>query len=209
MFIELCVSASFLATSPLFQLALPSAGSPRLGFPRIDGTMARSDSSAPVPLRFVSFGQQYHATFTFGAGSMNVSCLRGVSDPVRDRRFAWRCRGLPGSWGIQCVHALLCDPGEAGTIRSFRWPGVAFRRRDIVGPRDRLFRGSITRPTRWLSTLRSRGRPRATQDSLPVGDQPSPGGVEYPRDSIEGFRFGSFVLLLQACLAHLSCTFSG
>ena len=123
--------------------------------------------------------------------------------------FAWRCRGLPGSWGVRRVHALLCDPGEAGTIRSFRWPGVAFRRRDIVGPHDRLFRGSITRPTRWLSTLRSRGRPRATQDSLPVGDQPSPGGVEYPRDSIEGFRFRSFVLLLQACLAHLSCTFSG
>ncbi len=36
-----------------------------------------------------------------------------------------------------------------------------------------------------------------------------PTGVEYPRDSIEGFRFRSFVLLLKACLAHLSCTFSG
>jgi len=123
--------------------------------------------------------------------------------------FTWRCRGLPGSWGVRRVHALLYDPGEAGTIRSLRWPGVAFRRRDIVGPHDRLFRGSITRPTRWLSTLRSRGHPHATQDSLPVGDQPSPGGIEYPRDSIEGFRIRSFVLLLQACLAHLFCTFSG
>ena len=40
-----------------------------------------------------------------------------------------------------------------------------------------FFRGSITRPTYSLSTLRSRGRPRTTQDSLPGGGQPFPGGL--------------------------------
>ena len=39
------------------------------------------------------------------------------------------------------------------------------------------FRGSITRPTYSLSTLRSRGRPRTTQDSLPGGGQPFPDGL--------------------------------
>jgi len=36
--------------------------------------------------------------------------------------FTWKCRGLPGSWGVRCMHALLYDPGEAGTIRSFDGP---------------------------------------------------------------------------------------
>ena len=34
------------------------------------------------------------------------------------------------------------------------------------------FRGSITRPARSLCTLRSRGRPRTTQHSIPAGGQP-------------------------------------
>src|SRR5712691_667385 len=39
------------------------------------------------------------------------------------------------------------------------------------------FRGSITRPSRSLSTLRSAGRPAPTQDSLPAGGQPLPCGT--------------------------------
>ena len=209
MVIELRVSSSVSVTGPHFQLALPSIGSLRLRFPDLLGTTARSDSSIPFPRRFVSFGQRYHAASTCHAGSKDASGLRRVWVPICGRSLTWSYRGLPGSWGVRCVHALLYDPGEAGTIRSFRWPGVAFRERDIVGPHDRLFRGSITRPTHSLFTLRSKGHPNATQNSLPVGDQPSPGGVEFPRDSIEGLRFRSFVHLLQACLAHLSCSFSG
>ncbi len=64
-------------------------------------------------------------------------------------------------------------------------------------------RGSLARPAGSLSTLRSRGRPRTTQDSLPVGDQPCPDGLGYPQDSKRGFvmsghRFSSTKL----CLAH-------
>jgi hypothetical protein len=43
-------------------------------------------------------------------------------------------------------------------------------------PRLGLSRGSITRPARSLSTTRSRGRPRTTQDSVPAGGPPWPGG---------------------------------
>src|SRR3954465_10388472 len=45
----------------------------------------------------------------------------------------------------------------------------------------------MTRPARWLSTLRSRGRPGATQDSLPAAGQALPGGVGYPQGPIERF----------------------
>lgn len=41
----------------------------------------------------------------------------------------------------------------------------------------RSFRGSITRPAHSLSTLRNAGYPFITQDSLPVGGQPLPGGI--------------------------------
>jgi hypothetical protein len=78
MFIELCVSSSFLASGPHFQLTLPSTGSPRLGFPGFLGTTARSDSSASVPRHFVAFARRYHAASTSHAGAMDASCLRGV-----------------------------------------------------------------------------------------------------------------------------------
>ena len=42
------------------------------------------------------------------------------------------------------------------------------------------FRGSITQLLLSLSTLRSRGRPRTTQDSVPDGGQPFPGGISLP-----------------------------
>ena len=42
------------------------------------------------------------------------------------------------------------------------------------------FRGSITQPTSSLSTPRARLSPLTTQDSLPAGGQPLPGGSAYP-----------------------------
>jgi hypothetical protein len=68
-------------------------------------------------------------------------------------------------------------------------------------PRRCRFRGSIARPVHSLSTLRSPGRPRATQDSFPAAGPALPGGVGYPQGSDERFlRFS--VLLSQAFLAH-------
>jgi hypothetical protein len=68
-------------------------------------------------------------------------------------------------------------------------------------PRRCRFRGSIARPVHSLSTLRSPGRPGATQDSFPAAGPALPGGVGYPQGSSERFlRFG--FLLSQAFLAH-------
>lgn len=71
-------------------------------------------------------------------------------------------QGLPGSWG-----SLVCMPCSrtpvdlrAGPLRVFALQhfGVAFRCWYDVGSTT-IFRGSITRPTHSLSTLRSQGRP--------------------------------------------------
>src|SRR4051812_47074465 len=45
----------------------------------------------------------------------------------------------------------------------------------------------MARPAHSLSTLRSPGRPGATQDSLPAAGQALPGGVGYPQGPIERF----------------------
>ena len=50
------------------------------------------------------------------------------------------------------------------------------------------FRGSITRPLTWLSTLRRMGCPIATQDSLLAAGPALPGGIRTRRVSAKGFR---------------------
>src|SRR5258708_9946251 len=63
------------------------------------------------------------------------------------------------------------------------------------------FRGSITRPQRSLSTLRSPPHDGTTQDSLAAGGQPLLRGIGYPPGYIQGFSVPCF-LLGQACLAQ-------
>ena len=209
MVIELRVSSSVSVTGPHFQLALPSPGSPRLRFPGFFGTTARSDSSTPFPRRFVSFDQRYHAASTNHAGSRDASCLRRVWVPVCGRSLCVEISRSPRFLGSP---SRACPALRPRRGRNHQVISVA----RCCLPKERHRRPSrsfVSRLDHTAYTLAvyasQQGSPRATQDSLPVGDQPSPGGVEYPRDSIEGFRFRSFVLLLQACLAHLSCSFSG
>src|SRR4051794_8104342 len=64
--------------------------------------------------------------------------------------------------------------------------GIPFRGRRRL-PRVSSFRGSITRPAHWLSTLRSPGRPGTTQDSLPAAGQALPDGAGYPQGPNERF----------------------
>ena len=47
-------------------------------------------------------------------------------------------------------------------------------------PTTILFGSSITRPAHSLSTLRNMAYPNATQDSLPAGGHPLPGGIDHP-----------------------------
>jgi hypothetical protein len=65
-----------------------------------------------------------------------------------------------------------------------------------------VFRRSITWHSDWLSTLRSAGYPRPTQDLLPAAGQTLPDGLSTPQDSDEKFQicFLHLILLSQAFL---------
>jgi hypothetical protein len=78
------------------------------------------------------------------------------------------------------VRAPSCDPGGVVNPRSIQGDDGAFRREDGVGLHRYCFRGSITRPTHSLFTLRSQGRPCTTQNSLPAGDHPGRVGIGTP-----------------------------
>jgi hypothetical protein len=100
-----------------------------------------------------------------------------VSRDPRRRLLRWKWKGLPGSWRDPWAYAVLGDPGRALA------PGHCGAR--VLSPTDTTgttstnsaFRGSITRPRPSLSTLRSRPCGTPTQDSLPAGGQPLPGGI--------------------------------
>jgi hypothetical protein len=91
---------------------------------------------------------------------------------------------LPGSWTTLRWRAAFSDPGDPLDLDRqadihLACPvcsGVAFHGDKRVGIAT-SFRGSITRPARPLSTLRSQGHPWATQDSLSDGGRVPPVGT--------------------------------
>jgi len=88
--------------------------------------------------------------------------------PVRSLAGDDRTSQVPGE--PPCARAALPDYGEASApASSARRFGAAFRPHHGVGPHDFIrFRSSLTRPVHSLCTLRSQGRPRTTQHSVPA-----------------------------------------
>ena len=81
--------------------------------------------------------------------------------------FCVETTGSPGFLGSPLLACRALRPRRASdSPRHVGESGVAFRRLKDVGPGTSCFRGSMTRPTRSLSTLRSQGHPCTTQDSL-------------------------------------------
>jgi len=90
----------------------------------------------------------------------------------------WNTMGLPRFLGNPNVY-MPCSSTPArwlvpGLLSTTRQPSVVSKSSALA---VRSFRGSITRPAHSLSTLRNAGYPFITQDSLPVGGQPLPGGI--------------------------------
>src|SRR5262249_27308967 len=88
-----------------------------------------------------------------------------------------RRQDLPSSWGApMSVCPCSVDPG--GTAAPDHCGAAA---RPLTSEKQRLprlaFRGSIAWLRDWLSTLRSAGCPRPTQDSLPAAGQALPDGL--------------------------------
>lgn len=165
-------------------------------FSRFVGTTQCSDSLPSFRPHFVAFVWPYRAGLALRSQA-RASHLPGSWRLITRSPSgicARRRQGLPGSWGSPGTHALLSDPG--GSRRPSPMRGVSRGRRCQITrrlPQQTVFRGSITRPTHSLSTLRSAGHPYATQDSLPAGGWPLPGGVRYPLGPL-----GRFLTCLHA-----------
>ena len=75
------------------------------------------------------------------------------------------------------TYAVLSDPGRAPCARPSGAGVLSPRLPRRTTPSQQAFRGSITRPSPSLSTLRRRPYATSTQDSLPAGGQPLPGRI--------------------------------
>jgi hypothetical protein len=125
--------------------------------------MGRSDSLPSIPPRFVAFAWRYRSALTCSLPSSAERCRRRpgvfITRLPLDPGLTRRRQGLPGSWGTHCVHALLSDPGGTsapGHLGASVLPSAILT---TSAPTTRIFRGSITRPTHSLSTLRHNGHP--------------------------------------------------
>ena len=142
---------------------LPSPGSGRIPFPCFVGTMECSDFLPPFPPHSVSFARRYHVVrLNFApAGSRRRTRRPGVGNPVAPiRTVRVETVGRPRFLKNPCV-PMPCSTTPAGPTRQAirrrrRGPRYSPRRRL---PRQKFFRGSITRPWHSLSTLRGLGYP--------------------------------------------------
>jgi hypothetical protein len=166
---------------------------------------------------FVSFARRYLVCAScscsarwFGWGSCALDArlaqasglLSGEPDgPSLTRRSARPPRFL----GRLRERALLFDPGGASAPMIVGRLGAAFCWVNGIGLRDHLLSG-LDHTARALAVYASQAPSRTTtQDSLPAGDQPLPGGSNYPARRLRRFLRRSSAhrfLLLQASLAH-------
>ena len=142
-------------------------------FPDLIGSYQPTPTSRP-PLvrRFVSFAQHYHRLAllrSLGTGRLPV----GLDHFYRAARAAsprWRRRdpGACATLAYMSRSSTPADPRPQATSGPAMWSSAGL----TASTPQRSFRGSITRPARSLCTLRSRGRPRTTQHSIPARGQP-------------------------------------
>ena len=132
--------------------------------------MGSSDfpSSVPRVLRFL------HPAVTCVALTCSFSTARSAAPPSQGfltggpTGFTQETRDLPGSWRTSRVQpAPLFDPGGTCTLRPYGVPVLRPLNGTTDAPTTIAFRGSITRQLHSLCTLRSAGRPVATQHSVP------------------------------------------
>ena len=142
------------------------------GFPCFAGTLGHSDVSRSLPCpsrvlaaRYLRWGLQFAPQCGAPLAVLWPGPWSPVDPPGMCRR-RWETSQVPGE--PLYMRAPLCDPGGLGrpclgTDDSMLPSGFS----TPSAPREPYFRGSITRPTYALSTLRSAGHPAAAQDSLP------------------------------------------
>jgi len=96
----------------------------------------------------------------------------GLISGCPSRTHEQRSSDLPGSWGTLGTRAALSDPDEVATPGHFGAAMLPSANQTASALVTEVFRGCIARPASSLCTLRSRGRPRSTQHSVPAGGHP-------------------------------------
>jgi hypothetical protein len=105
--------------------------------------------------------------------------------------FEWRTSGLPGSWRTPLCACPALRPRRDGSCQAITACPCSLpfsQQRQL--PRSGHFGAQSPGPTHSLSTLRSTSYPVTTQDSLPAGSQPLPGGTGYPLGPSAQFQDG-------------------
>ena len=200
--------ASFPPKAPTIRRPLPSTGSLRVGSPASSLLL-----SAPTPCHPSPQASLPSPSDTASAPASSLPSPEGCfpREGIRKRSPALplripfdgddRASQVPG--GPQCLHALLFDPD--GTLALLLiMPGCCLPQEIRRRLPQRIFRGSITRPTDPLCTLRSLGYPRTTQHSVPAAST-------LCRVELFTYRIPqrSFYFLMEAsppsrlCLAHI------
>lgn len=142
---------------------------------------------------------------SFGGTSASTRCVRSSADERAAEAWSWRpgvsgrevveeTAGSPKFLGnpdcrfahVQATPAGLTAPDHYGAAA---WPLVCEKQ----GLPRKVFRRSIAWLSDWLSTLRSEGYSRPTQDSLPAAGQALPDGLSTRKVPTKGFRSASYI----------------
>jgi hypothetical protein len=131
----------------------------------------------------VSFARQRTVVLVLLRSARHRTCAAGLDHLLNGTRtvcFTTENQRPPRFLGNPHVyHALLLDPAEwlaSGTTTRALLPSTL---KTVSASERDTFRGSITRPSHPLCTLRSQGHPCTTQHSVPAGCQPLPGRLRF------------------------------
>ncbi len=142
---------------------------------------------APNPCRpsrrasLPSLGDTTLAPVFLPAAEAHGRGLRGVGVPVPEPELSVETTGSLRFLGNPCV-PMPCSwapvgPRTPGPCGASTWPPLVSTTK---APAMRRFRGSITRPWDWLSTLRPGGHPTRRKTRFRLLGQAWPGGILLP-----------------------------
>src|SRR6516225_44595 len=171
--------------------SLPSTGSSGASSPASTVLSKRYDFLPPIPPHFVAFVWRYlrvHSFFSLPGGRVRRRGLELVTRYPQPgfRRGNDRISQVPGEPQVSVRHV---QSTPAGLLAPDQYSAAA---RPLVSEQQRLPRKVFRRSIAWLSdslsTLRSAGCPRPTQDSLPAVGQTLLDGLSTRRVPMRGFR---------------------
>src|SRR6516162_5597890 len=184
-------SACFPRSGLPTDASLPSAGSSGASSPASAVLSRRYDFLPPVPPCFVSFAWRYprvHSFFSLPGGRVRRLGLELLTRYLQSGfcRENDRISQVPGEPQVSVRHV---QSTPAGLLAPDYYGAAA---RPLVSEQQRLPRKVFRRSIAWLSdslsTLRSAGYPRPTQDSLPAVGQTLVDGLCTRRVPMRGFR---------------------